>query len=149
MSKNFRQPNQNESGARVSRVHRASVYKNTPKILQVHTAQAVYCEFGDFRLGFVRPYQSDESKNPNRKRVRESAARGIFVQSVPRISMRTNSAARRSIPPEAVCEPKRTENLQKNKLKRKFAQCTKSICRRMCAGFEVVPCTTKKIGTPL
>ena len=35
--------------------------------------QAVYCEFGDFRLGFVKPYQSDESKNPNRKRVREFA----------------------------------------------------------------------------
>ena len=42
---------------------------------RVHTAHAVYCEFGDFSHDFVKPCQLDQSLNPNRKQVRESAIR--------------------------------------------------------------------------
>ena len=116
--------------------------------LLVHTAYAVYCP--------ARRCEPQERSGgtvaanitPSGKQVRESAARDEYVKGVPRISMMTNSAARRSIPPMAVCEPKRTRTKRKTKLKNNVTQSTiVSLCH-LCAGFEVVPCTTKKIGTP-
>ena len=62
--------------------------------------------------------------------------------------MKTNSATQRRIPPVAVCEPKRTINLKKRKQLPKFAQTAKPSRSCMCAGFEVVPCTTKNTDTP-
>ena len=82
------------------------------------------------------------------KQVRESAARRKFEHSVPRISMKANSTARRRIPPAAVCEPKRTVTIKKRKQTPKKAETAKSSRSCMCAGFEVVRSTTKNADTP-
>ena len=59
---------------RTGHQHRKRKSRTIPaNYFQVHTAYAVYCEFGDVSLDFVRPYQSDHSLKPNRKRVREFA----------------------------------------------------------------------------
>ena len=58
---------------RVASTEKAGLFLQTT--FRVHTAYAVYCEFGDFSSDFVRPYQLDQSLNPNRKQVRESAIR--------------------------------------------------------------------------
>ena len=59
---------------RTAHQHRKRKSRTLPaNYFQVHTAYAVYCEFGDFSSDFVRPYQLDQSLNPNRKQVREFA----------------------------------------------------------------------------
>ena len=55
--------------------------KSTPKgatfvKLQVHTAEAVYCQLGDIGRDLERPSKLDESINPSGKLVGEFAAKG-------------------------------------------------------------------------